>query len=490
MLKYGFFHSAVKKCKAWCLALSLTVLFVLGATMQDAYAALNCTVQPTCEELGYDKDYLACPFDSSYIKNLSDKELFPAGKTCAEMGFTADDKSSWCPADKIVSCCDSEDDAKGTYTLCAAMSCTDLGYTTDDKTEECATEELEKCPFDETYTRCPSAEAEIPTCADLGFTNDDKTSWCLEASIVKCLYDETYTLCKNTGLCPAGFATQVGDCGERGYKGWELDTTQTASGLGCYPCKPIACPEGTSTSMPECDDGEEVYGAYYSGDSLCFGCTKPVAPSHCPSGSYATFEDCQEANPSTTSGECARDAFGCYTYTEYTECPAGSKLNGVCYAGQTPVTVAYVGGEPCIECQGEPTTIPEFKTCAGAGCSDDQYLCDGKCSDTKTSQGCLTCGLESGITPPPAGGDGGTGGGSGGGGASGGGAGTTDWDIFCSEPGNQNSCECFRHNGGCTAGAPGGGSGGVTVSGDWYDFCCQSTLPGMGSTDDNTERNP
>lgn len=492
MLKYGFFHSAVKKCKAWCLALSLTVLFVLGATMQDAYAALNCTVQPTCEELGYDKDYLACPFDSSYIKNLSDEELFPAAKSCADMGFTTDDKSSWCPADKIVSCCDSEDDAKGTYTLCASVSCTDLGYTTDDKTEECATEELEKCPFDETYTRCPSAEAETPTCADLGFTTDDKTEWCLEASIVKCPYDETYTLCKNVGFCQAGSATKVGDCGERGNRGWELDTTQQPSVLGCYPCKPKACPEGTSTSMPECDDGEEVYGIYYSGDSLCFGCTTAVAPTHCSGGSHATLEGCQEANPDTTSGECVRDAFGCYTYKEYTECPAGSTLNGICFFGQTKVEVAYVGGEPCIECQGEASTTPAFKTCAGAGCTDDQYLCDGKCSDTKTSQGCLTCGLGTGITPPPAGGDGGTGGGSGGGGggASGGGAGTTDWDIFCSEPGNQNSCECFRHNGGCTAGAPGGGSGGVTVSGDWYDFCCQSTLPGMGSTDNDTERNP
>ncbi len=351
MLKYGFFHSAVKKCKAWCLALSLTVLFVLGATMQDAYAALNCTVQPTCEELGYDKDYLACPFDSSYIKNLSDEELFPAGKTCAEMGFTKDDKSSWCPADKIVSCCDSEDDAKGTYTLCAAVSCADLGYTTDDKTGECATEELEKCPFDETYTRCPSAEAETPTCADLGFTTDDKTNWCSAGNLVVCPYDETYTLCNRTPYCPAGWAIQVGDCGTQGMRGWSLDTSISIEGSDCHPCVANDCSEGTSISLPTCEDGESVYGILYSGDSLCMGCTTIPSANYCPPGSYMTLADCL-ASGGSVKGVCLKNDFGCYEFQE-------SELQ------------------------------PAVQTCSNCTTSKP-YLCDGVCTATGDHR-CLQC---------------------------------------------------------------------------------------------------
>ena len=390
MLKYGFFHSTVKKCKAWCLALSLTVLFVLGATMQDAYAALNCTVQPTCEELGYGKDYLACPFDSSYIKNLSDEELFPAAKSCADMGFTTDDKSSWCPADKIVSCCDSEDDAKGTYTLCASVSCTDLGYTTDDKTEECATEELEKCPFDETYTRCPGTGGTSPSCTDLGFTTDDKTAWCAAENIVKCAsdetytlcksattpscadlgfttddktnwcsagnlvvcpYDETYTLCNRTPYCPAGWAIQVGDCGTQGMRGWSLDTSISIEGSDCHPCVANDCSEGTSISLPTCEDGESVYGILYSGDSLCMGCTTIPSANYCPPGTYMTLADCL-ASGGSVRGVCVKNDFGCYEFQE-------SELQ------------------------------PAVQTCSNCTTSKP-YLCDGVCTATGDHR-CLQC---------------------------------------------------------------------------------------------------
>ena len=54
--------------------------------INPAYAALNCTEQPTCSELGYKKtldsnceDYILCPFDTNYKACVS-------GDFCA--GFT------------------------------------------------------------------------------------------------------------------------------------------------------------------------------------------------------------------------------------------------------------------------------------------------------------------------------------------------------------------------------------------------------------------
>ena len=99
-------------CRLFFAAAAVAAPFILISN--SAYAALNCTTQPTCEQLGYSKsvdsncdDYILCPFDTSYKKCITGKV------DCAELGFTQDDKSEWC--NKIVTC-----QTDSSYTLCAA----------------------------------------------------------------------------------------------------------------------------------------------------------------------------------------------------------------------------------------------------------------------------------------------------------------------------------------------------------------------------------
>ena len=79
------------------------LMFLLGLLLAGTAQALDCEVAPTCEELGYsteddpycaDDGYMYCPLDHSYKKCVN--------MDCAKMGFTEDDKTSWCG--KIVKC--------------------------------------------------------------------------------------------------------------------------------------------------------------------------------------------------------------------------------------------------------------------------------------------------------------------------------------------------------------------------------------------------
>ena len=92
--------------------LFLMLLFCLKPTLSFAE---SCTSLPDCEKLGYylgynaacgtdDSRYIFCPYDVRYRKCVN--------YDCANMGFTADDKSAWCR--NIVTC--KFDEA---YTLCA-----------------------------------------------------------------------------------------------------------------------------------------------------------------------------------------------------------------------------------------------------------------------------------------------------------------------------------------------------------------------------------
>ena len=88
------------------------VLILLGLMFANVASALDCDTAPTCEELGYtteddpycaEKGYMYCPLDHSYKKCVN--------MDCVKLGFTEDDKSSWC--NKLIKC-------KGdtSYTLC------------------------------------------------------------------------------------------------------------------------------------------------------------------------------------------------------------------------------------------------------------------------------------------------------------------------------------------------------------------------------------
>ncbi len=200
----------------------LTILFCSAVISSPAYSSLTCIndyenndgctssvdTEGDCGSLGYStsdvsgcKQYLKCPFNSRY-------KICVAGGAgsvdCAELGFTDDDKTSWCKAEDLITC------PGTTLTLCAAPdmvaiapTCEDLGFTQEEK-PWCSS--LEKCKYDETYTLCNTA-LNAKTCAERGFTADDKASWCDENSIVECKEADgtILTLCSAPLVeCPYG----------------------------------------------------------------------------------------------------------------------------------------------------------------------------------------------------------------------------------------------------------------------------------------------
>ncbi len=79
------------------------VLILLGLLVAGKAQAMDCDVAPTCEELGYSQDndpycadngYMFCPLDHSYKKCVN--------MDCTKLGFTEDDKTSWCG--KLIKC--------------------------------------------------------------------------------------------------------------------------------------------------------------------------------------------------------------------------------------------------------------------------------------------------------------------------------------------------------------------------------------------------
>ncbi len=91
------------------------ILFLIAILFSGQAVALDCSKQPTCEELNYSKEdnpkcdkngYILCPYDQSYKKCVR--------YNCETLGFTQSDKSSWCG--KISKCPNDE-----SYTACKAL---------------------------------------------------------------------------------------------------------------------------------------------------------------------------------------------------------------------------------------------------------------------------------------------------------------------------------------------------------------------------------
>ena len=96
------------------------VLILIAILFSNQAVALDCSKQPTCEELGYSTQdnpncfsdgYLICPFDSQYKKCVN--------FNCESLGFTQSDKTSWCK--NIATCPNNKD-----YTACIKATC-DIG---------------------------------------------------------------------------------------------------------------------------------------------------------------------------------------------------------------------------------------------------------------------------------------------------------------------------------------------------------------------------
>ena len=88
------------------------VLFLIAILFSNQAVALNCSKQPTCEELNYSKEenpkcadngYIFCPYDQTYKKCVQ--------YSCESLGFTKSDKNPWC--EEIIYCPQDE-----SYSLC------------------------------------------------------------------------------------------------------------------------------------------------------------------------------------------------------------------------------------------------------------------------------------------------------------------------------------------------------------------------------------
>ena len=212
-MSYPFYiHAATSStasqhpCRLFFAAAAVAAPFILISN--SAYAALNCTTQPTCEQFGYSKsvdancdDYILCPFDTSYKKCITGKV------DCAELGFTQDDKSEWC--NKIVTC-----QTDSSYTLCAA-------------TENCDDFTLSKCP---TGANCSSCG--IGT--DVSYKVDScKEGYKLSGNTCTVNACTGYTLSKcptgaNCSSCISGSSTK--------YKLNSCNLPYVKSGNTCYNC--------------------------------------------------------------------------------------------------------------------------------------------------------------------------------------------------------------------------------------------------------------
>ena len=91
------------------------VLFLIAILFSNQALALDCSKQPTCEELNYSKEenpkcadngYILCPYDQTYKKCVQ--------YSCESLGFTQSDKSAWCS--EIITC-----PQNSVYTACNCL---------------------------------------------------------------------------------------------------------------------------------------------------------------------------------------------------------------------------------------------------------------------------------------------------------------------------------------------------------------------------------
>ena len=91
------------------------LIFLLGLLVANVAQAMDCEKVPDCASLGYstkddpncaDNGYMYCPFDQNYKVCVQ--------YNCAALGFTEDDKTSWC--EDIIYCASND-----SYSLCETI---------------------------------------------------------------------------------------------------------------------------------------------------------------------------------------------------------------------------------------------------------------------------------------------------------------------------------------------------------------------------------
>lgn len=173
--------------------------------------ASNSAAAGDCETLGFSmsdttgcEHYLRCPYDTHYKRCAALAE-----KSCQELGFTLDDKSSWC--NSIVNC-----PGDSTFTLCAG-------------TESCADFTLTECPeggiCDDCGTSGSSLKYKLISCQNGYVFEDEEHDSCIGANCS----GYSLTKCPENGSCStclSGLTTvyKLDSCAA----GWKTNPAKTA----------------------------------------------------------------------------------------------------------------------------------------------------------------------------------------------------------------------------------------------------------------------
>ena len=221
-MSYPFYiHAATSStasqhpCRLFFAAAAVAAPFILISN--SAYAALNCTTQPTCEQFGYSKsvdancdDYILCPFDTSYKKCINNTTISINNEACA--GFPL----LWCPANAECFSCTSGNPQYGGYVRYKIRGCNSGFMLTDD-------------------SRC------------------------------------VHTTCSHF------YGKRPEDCGPTGAEGYMMGTKTDNN--GCFECLWKECPEGSQTYAPKCATGEMEVVVGYNAGMECTKCETVQCPS-------------------------------------------------------------------------------------------------------------------------------------------------------------------------------------------------------------------
>lgn len=178
--------------------------------------------------------------------------------------------------------------------------------------------------------------------------------------------------CTSTATCPSGYSsdkTSISSCGVQGPLGWNFES-KTVGGITCGKCTAKACPAGYDTSKKSCPyPGSTTVGGY-SGNTACTKCTNTTS---CPSGAYATQNECQKHVPtlkcfnSTYTGACKKGSIsGCWKPFQTVRshimmsCSGGTCQVGYCLPTNSSNSGYY--GSACVKIPNLNTTRWESST--------------------------------------------------------------------------------------------------------------------------------
>ncbi len=302
-------------CRLSIAAAAVAAPFLL---INPALAALNCTEQPTCSELGYSKvnvsnceHYLYCPFDTSYKSCLGEKECEPGkARNVADCGATGAD--GWRLQVGLHNAC----------LKCLPIACP-TGY--------------ETLTPDTSVAECGSLKIN-------GYSGDSLCYKCVEG-------------------CKEGHARNVDECGSGLGKanGWELIPIE---GSECGQCKKKPCPEGQALPGEE-ENISSLVSAGWSGDERCHKvCKEGTAANvkYCGTTGAAGWtlpntgtNNCRECQPRKCTKGFPESELNQSTGTFKPWCAGGAFNGSPTERGWKVASGIFAGNEQCYTCSGLTT---------------------------------------------------------------------------------------------------------------------------------------